>query len=256
MESGENEVEYRVGYDPDDNATRECVLGLPNTFFIPTDDDTLTIGGIWNNLAKRYSDADIYSCMIDDAFPITPHWDKEMVRMAGLYEAFSWYECSAPKNIGYPTCTKAWFDKVGYIGQDFWPYWFYDSSFAELVQFVTNKPVPISHQLALFSKQEATQNLRQLDHWWGFFNATRPVRVAEAYRIVKPDMTLEEFTNSRLRWIALGEARDAEFRGTKIAAIESARAVGEPSARYLAAFKRSEEYLATNGLKLWQGVEP
>jgi hypothetical protein len=174
-----------------------------------------------------------------------------MAAMAAQYQAFSWFEVSAPSNVGYPTCTKAWLDKVGYIVPEHFPFWFMDTWFAELVWFTTNASVQVSQKLALFSKQEATQNLRDLEFWWKFFAATRPVRIMEAHRIAGGDMPLEDFTASRAKWIMLGEQRDAQFIGQqRLKDIEAAKgAIGEPSVRYLAAKARSEKYLEDHGLQ-------
>ena len=252
MESGENEVEYRVGCEWDDKATIYAAneaKAITCSYNHPPNNDAITIGSIWNKLA-HLRDSDIYSCMIDDAFPISPHWDKEMVRVAKEYEAFSWYEVSAPHNVGYPTCTKAWLDKVGYIVPEHFPYWFCDTWFAEMVNFVTGKPVPVSTHMALFSKQEETQNLRDLDFWWGFFCATRGIRLREAYAIVGGEW--EDFLASRKPFIDMGNARDNEFRGERIAKLENARGVKSgPSTKYLLAKKKAEEYLEANGLKIW-----
>jgi hypothetical protein len=262
MESGENEIQYIVGFDGDDWATQQMPItwmGRPDRLrHLAMPKEILTIGEIWNYLAREADDfygehikQDIYSCMIDDAFPITPHWDKVIVQMAQNYEAFSWYEVSAPNNIGYPSCTKAWLDKVGYIVPEHFPFWFMDTWFAEMVWFITGQPVPVSQSLALYSKQEATHNLRDLQFWWDFFRLTRPMRVIEAHKIAGGETSLEDFTQSRLKFIALGESRDAEFSGAKIAHIEANKGVaGEPSERYLLAKARAEKYLQDNDLKI------
>lgn len=262
LQSGENEVEYRVGFDEDDGATYRVLhdLNLLDHSFL-AGKDTFTIGQIWNGLAKE--PADIYSCMIDDAFPITPHWDREMVRLASQFQALSWYEVSAPQNCGYPTCTKVWLDKVGYIVPEHFPFWFMDTWFAEMVQFVTGQGVPVSTQMALYSKQEATQNLRDLDFWWGFFYVTRRIRIQESFSLNIKDVDMigafevgqrfEEFINTRMPFINSGQDRDMEFRGERIKELESDRGVkSKPSFRYLLAKRRAEEYLEKNGLKLWQ----
>lgn len=248
MESGKNEVHYWVGYDKDDQLTGDEILGwIPTGVEVPK--EIITIGSIWNNLAQQ-ANADIYSCMIDDAFPITPHWDKAMTSMAIQYEAFSWYEVSAPWNVGYPTCTKSWLDKIGYIVPEHFPFWFCDTWFQEMVNFVTRRPVPVSQSMSLFSKQEATQNLRDLDFWWGFFSAMRKIRLREAFAHL--NCSWEEFLITRKPFIDAGKFRDAEFRGARIAELEGARGIkSEPSPKYLLAKKRAEEYLETNGLKLW-----
>lgn len=258
MESGENEVQYRIGCDFDEPNLQEYIDIAKSFNALTSFCSHPTIGKIWNFLTviDPLFEADIYSCMIDDAFPITPHWDKEMVRLASQYEAFSWYEVSAPHNCGYPTCTKAWLDKVGYIVPEHFPYWFMDSWFAEMVQFVTGQGVPVSTQMALYSKQEATQGFRDLDFWWGFFNATRNVRLEEAYKIVcikENEIHYHDFLLARKPFIYAGRERDIEFRGERIKQLEADRGVkSEPSERYLLTRKRAEEYLEKNGLKIWQ----
>lgn len=253
LESGENEVTYRVGCEWGDTETIYAAnesRAVSYAFNRPPKNDAITIGAIWNSMAS-HKEADIYSCMIDDAFPISPHRDKEMARLAKQYDAFSWYEVSAPHNVGYPTCTRAWLDKIGYIVPDHFPFWFSDTWFSEMAQFVTGNPVPVSTQMSLYSKQEATQNLRNLDFWWGFFKATRVIRLREAFAIL--DCNWNVFLETRKPFIDAGNARDEEFRGACIAELENARAVkSEPSQRYLLAKKRAEEYLERNGLTLWQ----
>lgn len=259
MESGENEVSYLVGYDKDDTLTPGAMenIGIPRVEYLQMLDEVITIGGIWNHLASDIS-ADIYSCMIDDAFPISPSWDKVMAAMVkqGIH-AFSWFEVSAPQNVGYPTFTKEWLAKFpsGVLPEHF-PFWWMDSWFAEMVHFVTNAGVPVHQQLALYSKQETTQNLRQVDHWWGFFNATRGLRLKKAYELVRPEVSFEEFVASRKHFVDAATDRDAEFRGGRIEQLEKDRGVRtEPSIKYLVALKNSQEFLLKNGLILWQNID-
>lgn len=252
MESGENQVEYLVGYDDDDLLTPDAIPNRINATGHEVPPDIITIGGIWNYLATKI-DASIYSCMIDDAFPISPHWDKEMVRLASQYQAFSWYEVSAPHNCGYPTCTIGWLHKVGYIVPEHFPFWFCDTWFSEMVQFITAQGVPVSTQMSLFSKQEATQNMRQLSHWWGVFNATRTIRLRQSFSLL--DCSWSDFLESRKPFIDAASSRDVEFYGERIDCLEKERGVkGEPSERYIEAFKNSEKYLLANNLTLWQNL--
>ena len=245
MESGQNEVFYRVGCDKDDKETWDavpCKEAKGHAFWIP--DEVFTIGGIWNHLARQY-DADIYSCLIDDAFPISPHWDVEMVNLAAKFPAFTWFEVSAPQNPGYPTCTKGWLDSVGTIVPEHFPFWFSDSWFGEMVNFVRNEPVLASQRMALYSKQEATQNLRELSFWWGFYNATREIRLKQAHAIANPDM---RFDNLRLPQ-AVYRCRERPRRrvaGARIAHIEATRgAKGKPSVKYLLAKAAAANILPT-----------
>lgn len=260
MESGENEVKYLVGIDSDDVKTREGMKNNEVAHILTMPNGIITIGNIWNFLAGyAKKDADIYSCMIDDAFPISPHWDVEMCKMAQRFPYFSWYEVSATQNPGYPTCTKEYLNKVGYITPEHFPYWFMDSWMAELSQFITNEPIPVSQRLALYSKQENTQNFRHLSWWWGFWNSTRIIRLREAHNIVlqhADQVTFEEFKRSRQHWIDTGNSRDREFRGERIAELENARAVTtEPSQKYLLAKAKAEQYLIDNNLQLWCGLD-
>jgi hypothetical protein len=266
MESGENEIIYCIGVDEDDWATRKVGAmflqadGITSAIksklnFYIIDGSILTIGGIWNYLAK-FAEADIYSCLIDDAFPISPHWDKAMVDTAKTHPAFSWYETSAPSNPGYPTVTKDWLKSVGYISEDHYPYWFFDSAFAELVNFITNEGVPMCAGMSLFSKQEETQNLRELSFWWSFFFSTRIIRLKEAHKTSKSELGFDDFMASRKKWIDAGITRDLSFRGQRINEIENARKSDKPpSEKYLKAKSNAEKYLADNGLVPWQFVQ-
>lgn len=253
LKSGENEIIYRVGCDEDDAETKQLLLDYTQVFDYPIgflcDQEQGTIGAIWNKLAQTV-EADIYSCMIDDAFPISPHWDREMVNLAKKYQAFTWFEVSAPHNAGYPTCTKEWLNKVGYIVPEHFPFWFMDTWFVEMVQFVTNEGVPASQRMALYSKQEETQNLRDLQFWWDFFRATRPMRLRAAHKLLEP-MVYEDFLASRQQFITAGNNRDREFSGEKIFNLEKERgSKTEPSQKYLLAKAKAERYIIDNGLTL------
>lgn len=256
MESGENDVTYVVGFDKDDPETGKISekFQFHKVESLLISESILTIGGIWNYLASDIG-ADIYSCMIDDALPISPHWDRVMVNMAKKHQAFTWLEISSPGNAGYPTCTRKWLDACGYIVPEYFPFWFSDTWFGEMVQFVNNSPVPSSIDMMLYSRQESTHNLRDLDFWWGFFSATRRDRLAESYRIATMNGftgLYDDFLNSRRGVINAARARDKSYFGDGIKIIETQRRdERDPPEKYILAKKRAEDYLETNGLRLW-----
>lgn len=252
MESGKHDVVYEVGYDNDDPHTGNVAQdNKAGAYSIPS--RIITIGGIWNYLVGKI-DADVYCAMIDDAFPITPHWDDVIARLSGQHEAFSWHEPLYPHNAGYPIATKAWIRKVGEIVPEHFPFWFMDTWFEEIAVLISGRPLFMTQRLCIYSKQEETQNLRGLSFWWGFFNATRAIRINQAWKISGNGMSLTEFTERRQLFINEAEGRDAFHRGVVIEELERTRGDKRPpSSRYTLARERAEAYLVKHGLTPWGG---
>jgi glycosyltransferase involved in cell wall biosynthesis len=254
LSSGQNDVVYVVGIDPDDQASLPVLQSLKsriNIRIVVFGDNVISGGLRWNALCANEK-ADAYSAQIDDAFPISPFWDASIASIAMHHEAFSWLAPVYPSSVLNPVATQAWIEKAGYFIAPHFPYWFNDTWFAEVVRYVRNEQVFMSHSLALYSKEEETIGFRDLDFWWGFFNATRVLRLADAMRISGFSGSQEDFAESRQEWIGHDLRRDLYHRGPVIAELEGRRAVsGEPSAKYVACYERARKLLVANGLELW-----
>jgi hypothetical protein len=82
------------------------------------------------------------------------------------------------------------------------------------------------------------------------------LRLKKAYDIVKPEMSFEEFTESRKHFLEASKTRDAEFRGARIEQLEKERgAKGDPPQKYLLAKYKAEKYLVDQGLTIWCGLD-
>ncbi len=252
--SGQNEVVYVVGIDSDDQASLPLLQSLQsriNLRIVIFSDNVISGGLRWNALCA-YEKADAYSAQIDDAFPISPFWDATIGSIAKNQEAFSWHVPGYVNDALFPIATQAWIDKAGFFLAPHFPYWFCDTWFAEVVRYVRNEQVFMSQSLALYSKEDETIGFRDLDFWWGFFNATRVLRLADAMRISGFTGSQADFAESRNEWIGYDLKRDLYHRGPVIAELECRRAVrGEPSAKYVACYERAQKLLAANGLDLW-----
>lgn len=255
LATGEHEISYTVGIEPDDVQTAEALRIIQghvknvNVFFVP--ETVLTIGQIWNFLMER-SDADIYMALPDDMTPVTRNWDAIIYMEVGLNEATSWKDPDLGNMCGYPAVSRGWVNKVGYLCAPHFPFWFCDTWLEETYCFAYNKPFPVSNQLTITGKRGPTYNLRELNFWWGFFNATRLIRIKDAMRITETQRCLEDIAVSRFSWIKKFSERDKNYFGGHIEQLEAARRdPREPSHKYLQAKKNAEEYLEANALVLW-----
>lgn len=262
LSSGKHEISYSVGLDEGDESAYEAASLISQT--MPVDikivpKDVLTIGGIWNFLSSQV-DADAYLAHVDDALPIARYWDEQIARYLVQQPALSWCDIELGNQAGYPIMTKAWLQANGGLCSEHFPFWFCDTWFEEVFQFTFNRKMLIPPNLAVGGKRGLTNNLRDLDFWWGFFNSTRRVRLAKAFELAKQFSawnggTYQDFILSRHAWIEAATKRDEQYR-VLIPELENARRdPREPSEKYLQAKVNAEAFLSQRGLGLWDCAE-
>lgn len=262
ISSGENEILYSIGIDSDEkhayNNFSTVVNGKVNIYVVP--EHINTIGAIWNFLA-RLKEADAYMAFVDDAFPLNKNWDLQIKFYTTVMEGCSWNEPELGELAGYPVMSDKLFKVCGYLCAEHFPFWFCDSWFQEIYRYAFCQEVPMSTDLKVGSRQEKTHHMRDLSFWWGFFNATRTLRVKKGYAIFlrfnqTSKLSFEEFVQSRKYFINLGIERDKHFYGDRIKEIEALRIEDKPpTKKYLKIKEKAEAFLVQNGLKIWENMD-
>lgn len=263
LSSGKHEISYSVGLDEGDEsayeaatlASREMPVDIK---FVPK--DVLTIGGIWNFLSSQV-EADVYLAHVDDAIPLARYWDEQIARYIAQNPALSWSDIELGNQAGYPIMSKAWLQANGGLCSEHFPFWFCDTWFEEVFQFTFNRKMLIPPNLAVGGKRGLTNNLRDLDFWWGFFNSTRRVRLLKAFELAKQfgswqSGTYQEFLLSRQAWIEAATRRDEDYRKV-IPELENARRdMRDPSEKYMIAKVNAEAFLTARGTDIWSCAAP
>jgi hypothetical protein len=273
LESGENEVAYYLGCDNDDQATIDVGNFIKPVQKLIGERPKRGISEIQNRIVKQIdgdvkgrgvkaSDvkkSDAYVFFPDDGIVLTQNWDKPIEVALVKSMIVGWNDVLTLGELTYPVISKRWVDLVDNVFVEMFPYWFADTWLHEVYRFVTNSEVPIIQNLMVGGRRGElrTQGMRDLDWWWGFFNATRKIRILQAYnvRLNMGDGSLDydDFVDSRHVLIEKGELRDRRFR-PMIPTLEKKLAVdvdGEPSAKYVALKAEAEKYLADHNLKVW-----
>lgn len=185
LASGDVPVQYVICGDDDDETIPQALdllEGLPVLSSLGPRPDAL--GEAWNRGAADADAWDLAFLTGDDVVPVTWHWDRVMA--AGRPDcraAFAWRELNDPTNITYPVVARPWFEGLGRIVPEAFPYWFNDSWLAEVHAFAFGRPLPLHPDLAVGGRRGTTREMREVAFWFEFFAATRPQRIAEAARV-------------------------------------------------------------------------
>lgn len=257
LSSDKNEILYFIGCDNDDPDTLavadKLTREIKNVFPIHSE-RPLTLGHAWNALvtdAKERFNPDFFMTYTDDAIPLSHHWDEKIRYLTTNNDVVSWYGWDTPGEFGNYAVTRKWYENIGYLCIPHFPFWFADTWTKEVYQFIYNRDVLVSRDLLLGGRKGKTTNLRHLDFWWGFFNATRILRIKEAYKISKFNGDEIQFTESRKEWIENGNFRDRYFRERIDELTKALGDASQPSARYILAKKNAEKFLIDNHLTSW-----
>ncbi len=254
-----HKIYYTVIYDIDDPKTGEALRHLKERNilrgtlqFFEVSEPFLSLGEYWTYAASKQK-ADYYMALGDDGFCMRTDWDAAIcsVMHSLNVEVASWTDLSI---MGLPGCyivTDKWLKACGHFFCAHFPYWFPDRWLWELSGYVFNVNPPIISTLTLYIRQAATQNLRDLDFWWGFFNATRFLRLQHAREIAQA--LGHQFNHPREHLTQEYIARDLYFRGDRIADMEKAKGERKPPTnRYLKSLENAKNFLADHNLKPWQ----
>lgn len=241
-----------IGVDGDDEESKMLSYDYPVRVF---DDSIITCGGRVRDLSMAIK-ADIYMSLVDYYFCLTFQWD-EVLRGKMLNNEIINMKClHDPLSFNLTAVSKKWHSLATPIEPIWFPFWFSDQWRLEMHSFVFNRSPETTEEIQTAGKKERTQNLHDLDWWWGFFHALRPLRVQQSYEIAKSysmaPPTLEEFVESRGMFINAYTEFDHKRRRGIHESAQAYGAIGVRSEKYLTAKKNAEQYAADNNLTPWE----
>ncbi len=222
------------------------------------DKDVITCGGRVKQLADLL-DVDIYVAIVDYYFPLTQYWDNTLrqVMAGGGVEIACMNFAPSPQAMHITCCSKRWMSLANKYEPEIFPFWFSDQWRVEMHCFVFNKAPPIYEGINVGGQHSnRTQNMHDIDFWWGLFHALRPRRLREAYEVYKgygmTAPTFEEFIAARRDQIDLFMRVDAGKRRQLEAYQRDFGQQGEPSEKYSRVKANADALIEREGLELWK----
>lgn len=246
--SGTHDIRYYVRCDRDDERTHRAVMCCdpqdPAPWMV-IGERPETLGQAWNELAAKSAawGWDAFCVITDDVVSITPNWDlgvAELIGPRGLL-AFGWNDLIHPNNITYPVVSRRWYEAVGRLFPEYFPFWFSETWMAQVYDLVVGTQMPIASDMRITGPDTKTLNMRDVAFWVDLFAATLPMRAEEAFA-VQLKLALPLVDTGPI--LAKCERLCA---GYNVEAIEAHRRTDfdEPSPRYLAAKTRADQLLAS-----------
>ncbi len=244
LASGEHEIEHWLSIDDGDNSLDFNLM--PAFVRVVRNPRPDTLGEVWNAPFREMKGWDVCTIIADDVYPIRPGWDRGVVALAQRHEASAWQEINDPNGPGHTILTRRFIEALGGEPYTRWfPYWFDDPWLNEVHTFAFGRGIPIATDMQLAAREHGVcQGMRDLRFWVGFWIATRRLRIEQGQRlalsygrsIVDPTQALRVFEGLDQQW------------EPRIPAIEVACQAdqGNPTARYLRAQSRAEEWMRTN----------
>ena len=189
LSTGDHEIEFLVACDEDDPLNSvEFLRGytvrcLPDTIItIDVGPRPTGPGSLWNRLAKL-TDADAFITLPDDGIIATPRWDHCInwvwrnhnwvhpdLKIGGLRDA---------ANPGQPTLFvigRRWYELVGHLLDERYPFWFSDTAIAETYSFITGAGLPMLPIDFASKGGQWNPRLRRMALWWTHYGLTRNER--------------------------------------------------------------------------------
>jgi hypothetical protein len=201
-------------------------------------------------------DADIYLAIVDYWHCTSPGWDNNLRNIMQNNEVTNLQCTHEIMSFNFTAVSRKWRDLVNPLESPFFPFWFCDQWRLEMACFVFNRSPDLQGSISCFGKHKTTNHLYELNFWWGFFHALRPLRLRKCYEVAKaygyaPD-DWKTYIQSRQKQIDNFTALDFNKRMT-LAATEAQFGDKRPkSEKYLKAKARADKYIEENGLELWK----
>jgi hypothetical protein len=245
LASGVHPVRYAIGIDEDDPATLEAIESLSRKVWGVTPvrgPAPEALGEALNGLLDAVP-GDVCVFLGDRTFILTPRWDLVIAQAlsATPHGVFWQTHPDLRTSCIFPVISRHWLDAARPIFTNYFPFWFDDTWLAELWLFATGA-APIMLPTHAFRQAHKTARLRDLEFWYRFFFALRPMRIQRG-REIGSRLGLPPVDADRIR-VAL-ERNDAELL-SRVPQIEAEYGVPGtvPDERYLQAKARAETLLA------------
>lgn len=243
LASGDHEVRSLARIDDDDEESLAAVALLAR--FYPVGaivrPRPATLGQACNEGLDKTGEWDAVTFTPDDAFPVTPHWDKGVATIIGARgcAAAAWNHVAYPGNCVAFMVSRRYLEAAGALFPELFPFWFTDTWVAQVYELAGARPMPIVSDMTLVGKSKVTAGMRDVGFWVEFWRRTRCLRIEEAERLrhalgwpaVETRPTIEKFERLDRRW--------------NVAAIEAAHGADRdpPTERYLRVKARAEAWL-------------
>lgn len=254
-----DELSFNIGLDHDDLDGQDVLKYLPTEIYnkikVTLFPDDIAQSDLWNVLCVPDTAA-YYYLSTDDAFCLVQGWDTYLERRERLPHIVFWNDVNLPGAASTFIMSNDWLKATGYALPPFFPYWFADTWVDELRAFVTGEESGVDRGLKISYPPGKTTGLIELDFWWGFFNATRPLRIKKAYQIFSKLYGVDLDTNAFYSRAAnlLVDMRRRDFQHKQIIP-EMEAEMAEPGnkkiARHLKCKVIALELMEKEGLKLW-----
>lgn len=255
LSTGKHEIKYILGLDNDDLSS--CVrfqqeYKNDKSVILSIEPRPLTVGMVWNRCIKLF-EADAYLPLGDDAMCLTQYWDEYVAELSKKFLIISAFCAYSPHSVVFPILSPKWLKANDWtLFSEHFPYWFNDTWVNEVYEFTTGKLMLVAKDLAFGGNEGKTRGMRDLDFWWGFFNATRKQRIRHGIKL-RHKLGLEDPKADDLKEIIdKWEERDSAMREKIPTLSEHYSTDNAVSPRYLLAKKNAEDYLQMHGLKLWE----
>lgn len=239
--SGEHDITYAVSFERDDLATEAAAFSVPGVRALQRPLDC-TPGAAINNAIDRIPQADIYTGLCDDIFPLTWHWDILMDKaLRKPIIAWCWEEAADPMNASYICVSGRVRRAIGALCPEYFPYWFNDLWFAEIHHMAFGFRPPLLGGLKLGGQRGKTHGLRDFIFWCQVFTATRPERIALAVKLAAEYGSAPPELQKTLQ---ICHFFDQDFRG-KSERFERRFGDDDPAAPYYVLAKQRAETMLT-----------
>ena len=245
LESGSHEVAYGIVCDEDDKGTEMAAdliaSDLDREVIVFNEPRDIVARKI--NAAAKKMEADLYLPYADDCFCISPLWDQLCERVASKVPAFSWTEFSDHQNVTMLTMTHKWYESVGYLLSEYFPFWMADTWIQEQYAFATGTPIGLVRQLVFAGRRGKTKQLNDVRFWFEFFAAKRGERMEEGKKLRKV-LGFEHIEDAAMKgFIEAFEIRD-KSQIEMSPKYEEWFHSGEPrSVAYMEAFERAQAFM-------------
>lgn len=250
-------IKFLMGIDEDDEAARKIVGG--DALQIHTfDKNVITCGGRVKVLSALL-DVDIYLAIVDYYLPLTQYWDNTLrhIMAVGGNEIANISYAPAPTAFHLTACSKQWMSLADKYEPEIFPFWFSDQWRVEMHCYVFNKPPATYTDMQVGGAHSArTNNMHEMDFWWGLFHALRPRRLREAYEVYKgyglSCPIFEEFVSIRRDHIDMFIRVDAGKRKQLDSYQQLFGELGEKSEKYKRAKDNADALIEREQLELWK----
>lgn len=257
LANNNDHIKFLMGVDEEDAAEYAdlAASGLQVHVF---DKDVITCGGRVKVLADML-DVDIYLAIVDYYFPLTQYWDEVLrsIMNRGGNEIANIQYAPAPNALHCTACSKNWMQLANKYEPDIFPFWFSDQWRVEMHSFVFGKSFDNFPEIQVGGAHSArTNNMHDVDFWWGLFHALRPRRLREAYEVYKgyglSCLSLKEFISMRRDLIDMFIRVDIGKRRQLQGYQQMFGALGEPSEKYKRAKANADALITRERLELWK----